>query len=89
MKPYSFFNLDASSWQVGQRHAPTTLSLGKLPGIHCTRGLSALGTVWSGAENFAPMRIQSLDQSALKGRLYRLNHPTRVACPWISLILCD
>ena len=89
MKSYSFLNLDASSWQIGQLHAPTAVPLGKAADINCTGGLSDLGTVRAGADNFASTRIQFLDLSARKDRLYRLKYLPRVTCPRIGLILCD
>jgi hypothetical protein len=37
----------------------------------------APGLVWTGAENFAPIRTRSPDRPALSESLYRLTYPTR------------
>jgi hypothetical protein len=54
-----------------QCHAPAALLLVLI----VQEAVWALGSVWTGAENFAPTGIRSSDLSARSELLYRLSYP--------------
>ena len=64
----------------GQRHALTALPRER-PGTHCIRGWVGLRARLEGAENLAPIGIQSPDRPACSESLYRLSYPGRCLDP--------
>ena len=59
-----------------QRHAPAALLLWKRPVPIVEEAGWAPGSVWTGAENVAPIGIRSPDRPALNESLYRLSYPS-------------
>jgi hypothetical protein len=59
----------------GQRHVPVAFTSGKDPVPIVQEAGWAPGTVWIGAENFAPNGIRSPDLPVRRESLYRLSYP--------------
>jgi hypothetical protein len=78
MKPHSFFNLDArwGGWPTSRPGRFTPQERDPVPIVQ--EADWAPGSVWTGAENFAPIRIRSPDRPGRSEYLYRLRYPG----PW-------
>jgi len=74
----------------GQRHDPLALTPGKRPGTYCRGGGWTPRSVWTGAENLAPIGIRSPDRPARSESLHLLSAPgPRIHCNKTALLIAS